>query len=40
MRRETGGVSLGEILPEILVNLQDVGVEGNHKTLNRRGTTG
>ena len=35
-RRETGGVSLGENLPEILVNLWDVGLEENHWILNLR----
>jgi hypothetical protein len=40
MRRETGGTGLGENLPEIRVYLCDIGLEGNHRTLNRRGTTG
>jgi hypothetical protein len=40
MRRNTCGAGLGEYLPQVLVNLQDVGLNGNHKTLNRCGTTG
>ena len=33
MSRETGGTGLGANLPEILVNLWDVGMEGNHRTI-------
>jgi hypothetical protein len=37
--RETGGVCYGKYLPQVLVYLRDVGLKGNHRTLNRHGTT-
>jgi hypothetical protein len=39
MRMETGDAGLGENLPQVLVYLWDVGLKGNHRTLDRHGTT-
>ena len=38
--RETCGVGLGKNLPKIVVYLRDVGLKGNHRTLNQHRITG
>jgi hypothetical protein len=40
VRRETGGAGFGKSLQQGMVYVRDVGLKGNHRTLNRRGTTG